>query len=235
MEKNSEMHVNRWVEERLATLSPAGEWQPDATKGLALVRQQQDCRRGRRWIWIAAAGMAACICLVALPGPRAVAQFCLECSTVIWRSVSTSGPEKDRKPAPDFTLNDSSGKPVTLSNYRGKVVLLNFWATWCPPCRVEIPWFNDFQQAYGDRDLAVLGVSLDEDGWKSVKPYLVENKVNYRVMTGNGDVAALYGGVDTLPMTLIIDRQGRIASTHVGLVSRADYQSAIEALIKEAR
>src|SRR5579885_3150755 len=79
-------------------------------------------------------------------------------------------PESKRKPAPNFTLKDANGDPVSLADYKGKVVLLNFWATWCGPCKVEIPWFVEFEQKYKDRDFAVLGVSFDDDGWKSVRP-----------------------------------------------------------------
>lgn len=135
--------------------------------------------------------------------------------------------------APDFTLNDASGKPVTLSEFRGKVVLLNFWATWCAPCRVEIPWFTEFQKTYGDRDFVVLGVSLDEDGWKSVKPYMEEKRMSYRVMIGNDDLARLYGGLNSLPTTLIIDRSGRIAVTHVGLCNRSEYVAGVKTLFHE--
>src|SRR5947208_1985561 len=84
--------------------------------------------------------------------------------------------ETERQQAPDFTLKDATGTAVKLSDYRGKVVLLNFWATWCGPCKIEIPWFIDFQQQYKDRDFAVLGISMDDDGWQSVKPYVAEHK-----------------------------------------------------------
>src|ERR1035437_9143215 len=131
--------------------------------------------------------------------------------------------ENDRKPAPHFTLQDVDGKPVKLSDYRGKVVLLNFWATWCGPCKIEIPWFMDFEQTYKDKNFAVLGVSLDDDGWDSVKPYIAQKKVNYRVMIGTEQVAQLYGEVDSLPTTFMIDREGRVAAVHVGLVSKSDY------------
>ena len=133
--------------------------------------------------------------------------------------------------APDFTLKDASGKTLKLSEYRGKVVLLNFWATWCGPCKIEIPWFIDFQQQYKDRDFAVLGVSLDDDGWKSVKPYVEEKKINYRVVIGTEELSALYGGVDSLPTTFMIDRSGRIASTHLGLVSKSEYLTEIQDLL----
>jgi cytochrome c biogenesis protein CcmG/thiol:disulfide interchange protein DsbE len=137
----------------------------------------------------------------------------------------------ERKPAPDFTLADHTGKPTQLSSLKGKVVLLNFWATWCGPCKVEIPWFIEFQQKYRDQDFVVLGVSLDEDGWKSVRPYMEEKKINYRIMIGNEDVAKEYGGLESLPTTLMLDKEGRIASTHVGLVSKSSYQSEIEYLL----
>jgi peroxiredoxin len=139
---------------------------------------------------------------------------------------------KERKATPDFTLKDSTGATVKLSDYRGKVVLLNFWATWCGPCKVEIPWFMDFQKNYKDRDFAVLGVSMDEDGWDSVKPYIEEHKMNYRVLLGNDEVSQLFGSIDSLPTTLIIDREGRIASMHLGLVAKSTYQKQIEQLLE---
>ncbi len=140
--------------------------------------------------------------------------------------------DKDRKNAPDFALKDVSGKPVKLSDYRGKVVLLNFWATWCGPCKVEIPWFIDFEKQYKDRDFAVVGVSMDDDGWKSVTPYVSDKKINYRVVIGSDEVTTLYGGVDSLPTTFIIDRTGKVASVHIGLVSKLTYQDEITKLLE---
>jgi len=139
---------------------------------------------------------------------------------------------KDRKPAPDFTLKDASGATLRLSDYKGKVVLLNFWATWCGPCQIEIPWFMDFQQNYKDRDFAVLGVSFDDDGWKSVKPFIERKKLNYRVAIGTEEISTLYGGLDSLPTTFILDRSGRIAAVHVGLVSKSEYQNDILKLLE---
>jgi peroxiredoxin len=146
-------------------------------------------------------------------------------------SAASVKPDKQRKAAPDFTLKDSNGKDFKLSDYKGKIVLLNFWATWCGPCKIEIPWFIEFEQKYKDRGFAVLGVSMDDDGWPVVKPYLEQKKINYRVAMGNDSVGNLYGGVDSLPTTFIIDKEGRVASTHVGLVGKNDYQNEIDQLL----
>jgi peroxiredoxin len=150
-------------------------------------------------------------------------------STEVKAAVKAEG---ERKAAPDFTLKDADGKPVKLSDYRGKVVLLNFWATWCGPCKIEIPWFMDFEQTYKDKNFAVLGISLDEDGWDAVKPYIEQKKINYRVMIGTEQIAQLYGEVDSLPTTFMIDREGRVAAVHVGLVSKSDYTHDILDLLK---
>jgi peroxiredoxin len=139
--------------------------------------------------------------------------------------------EKVRKPAPEFELKDADGKAVKLSDYKGKVVLLNFWATWCGPCKIEIPWFVEFEQNYRDKGFAVLGVAMDEDGWAAVKPYVTSHKVNYRMVIGDDMTAQKYGGVDSLPTSFLIDREGRTAAVHVGLVSKKDYQNDIAQLL----
>ena len=139
-----------------------------------------------------------------------------------------------RKPAPDFTLTDSNGAKVKLADYRGKVVLLNFWATWCGPCQVEIPWFQEFQQQYRAKGLEVLGVSMDDDGWAAVKPYIAAHKLNYRILLGDDSVAQLYGGLEALPTTFMIDREGKFAfAPHVGLIGKNDYAAEIDTLLNE--
>jgi len=137
----------------------------------------------------------------------------------------------DRKAAPDFTLQDMRGVAVRLADYRGRVVLLNFWATWCGPCKTEIPWFQEFGAAYQDRGFAVLGVAMDEDGLGAVKLYAGRQKRNYRILLGNQQVARRYGGIAALPETLLIDREGRIAAEHVGLVSKRRYEEEIGELL----
>jgi cytochrome c biogenesis protein CcmG/thiol:disulfide interchange protein DsbE len=135
--------------------------------------------------------------------------------------------ETKRHEAPDFALKDSNGKTVKLSDYRGKVVLLDFWATWCGPCKMEIPWFIEFERKYKDRGFSVLGVSMDDDGWQSVKPFIQEIGMNYRVVLGDDKTGDRYGGIEALPTAFLIDRAGRVASTHVGLSSRRDLEDGI--------
>ena len=144
---------------------------------------------------------------------------------------SAKAAEAGRKPAPDFTLKDENGANVKLSDYKGKVVLLNFWATWCGPCQIEIPWFEQFEQQYKSQGFAVLGVSMDDEGWPAVKPFISSHKVNYRILMGNDSVSQLYGGLDALPTSFIIDREGRLAYTHVGLAGRNEYLSEIQHLL----
>jgi peroxiredoxin len=149
-------------------------------------------------------------------------------------AANTVKPAEKRRAAPNFELKDGDGKLVRLSDYKGKVVLLNFWATWCGPCKVEIPWFIDFETRFKDQGFAVLGVAMDDEGWEIVRPYVQTKKVNYRVMIGNDSVATLYGGVESLPTTFVIDRDGRIAAVHVGLVSKSEYANDIEQLLKKS-
>jgi peroxiredoxin len=164
---------------------------------------------------------------VAVIAAAALAVSCSKTSSA--RGTQTAEAQhSDRKPAPDFTLKDANGTPIKLSDYRGKAVLLNFWATWCGPCGIEIPWFTRFQQDYKSRGLEIIGVSMDEDGWKVIKPFIAEHKINYRILLGDDSVGQLYGGVDSLPTTFIIGRDGKVAFVHVGLAGRNEYQSEIE-------
>ncbi len=139
----------------------------------------------------------------------------------------------NRKPAPNFVLKDASGKVVQLADYKGKVVLLDFWATWCGPCKIEIPWFTEFERKYKDRGFEVLGVSMDDDGWKSVTPFVQEKKINYRIVMGDDKTGDQFGGLEALPTTFVIDRYGRIASVHVGLTNKKDFSDAIEELLED--
>ena len=154
------------------------------------------------------------------------------------RSVSVRAasvkPDKERKNAPEFALKDADGKTVRLSDYKGKVVLLDFWATWCGPCKIEIPWLKEFQRKFRDRGFEIIGVSMDDEGWQVVKPFVAELGINYRIVIGDDSTAQLYGGVDALPTTFVIDREGKIAAVHVGLTGKGEIEHGIEQVLGAA-
>jgi peroxiredoxin len=142
-------------------------------------------------------------------------------------------PANERKAAPEFALKDSSGKTIKLKKYRGKVVLLDFWATWCTGCKKEIPWFSEFQGTYGTKGFAVVGVSMDEDGWKTLKPFLAHAQVPYQMLLGDDQMAQRYG-ITTMPDTFLIDRQGRVAAAYMaGLVDKDNVEANIKALLSK--
>jgi cytochrome c biogenesis protein CcmG/thiol:disulfide interchange protein DsbE len=177
--------------------------------------------------------------LIAFPSPKVLAHRCLECSVAVWHSLLPSAPAQsglkppsERSLAPDFNLEDASGKAVKLADLKGKVVLVNFWATWCEGCQVEIPWFVEFQKEYARRGLVVVGISMDDDGWKSVTPWINEKKVNYPIVIGNQELGKQYR-LEGIPLTALVDREGRIADVHRGIVEKTAAQQKIRDLLQE--
>ena len=139
----------------------------------------------------------------------------------------------ERKTAPDFVLQDASGKTAKLEEYRGKVVLLDFWATWCTGCKKEIPWFSEFQKTYGPKGFAVVGVSMDEDGWKALRPFLAEHQIPYRMLLGDEATSKRYG-IESLPDTFLIDRNGKVAAAYKAvLVDKDNVEAQIKTLVSE--
>ena len=132
------------------------------------------------------------------------------------------------KPAPDFTLQTLDGKDVTLSSLRGKAVLLNFWATWCGPCKIEMPWFVELQKQYGSQGLQIVGVAMDDSSTQDIQNFVKEMGVNYPVLIGKEAVGQAYGGVDVLPTTFFIGRDGTIVAREFGLQSRSIFVENIE-------
>ncbi len=137
-----------------------------------------------------------------------------------------------RPAAPTFTLHDANGATINLADYKGKVVLLDFWATWCTGCKLEIPWYIEFQEKYSGRGLASIGVAMDDEGWRKVKPYLVEHPINYPIVIGDAAFGRRFG-ITALPVTLLIDREGRIADSHSGVVVKDAWEQEIQALLAE--
>jgi peroxiredoxin len=242
MARANDFALNFGIDQQLATLSPDSAWNPDIESGLAILRSRQSLKKRMvtRWMAAGAAVAAMGVFLAAFPQPRVLAHRCIDCSVALWQGLSTAPPAASdalipaakREAAPDFRLSDAVGNPVALSNLKGKVVLLNFWATWCGGCQVEIPWFMEFQNKYWSAGLAVVGISTDDDGWKSVRPYLKEKKLNYTIAIDDGTAGKLYK-LDSMPMTILIDRDGKVAASHVGLVSKNSYQAEIESLLKK--
>ena len=133
--------------------------------------------------------------------------------------------------APDFTLSQLSGQPLKLSDYRGKVVLLDFWATWCEPCRVETPFFVELQKKYADQGLQIIGVSMD-DSPDPVHGFYQQFKMNYPVVMGNAKLGDEYGGVLGLPIAFLLDREGRIQAKHMGATDASIFEKEIANLLQ---
>jgi thiol-disulfide isomerase/thioredoxin len=125
------------------------------------------------------------------------------------------------KPAPDFTLESLDGKNIQLSSYKGQAVLLNFWATWCGPCKIEMPWFVELQKEYGPQGLQIVGVAMDDASKDEIAKFVKEMGVNYTILLGKEAVGQDYGGVNVLPTTFFIDRDGKIVAREFGLQSRS--------------
>lgn len=144
-------------------------------------------------------------------------------------SAANSGDEQDQyQVAPDFTLTDLDGKEVALSDYKDKVVFLNFWATWCGPCRMEIPHFIDLVEQYGGDGFAIIGVALDPREFEKVPGFTEQMGINYTVVLDKKGVSNLYGGIRSIPTTFVINREGKVVDQIVGSRSKAEFESLIK-------
>lgn len=139
----------------------------------------------------------------------------------------TSG--KKLKDAPDFSLTKRNGETFTLSDHKGKVMVLNVWATWCPPCRKEIPDFIRMQKEMRE-DVLFVGVSVDREGWEVVRPFAKEQGINYPIMVDDGTVRQKYGPFRGIPTTFIINKKGKIEYVAPGMVNREALKPALEKL-----
>jgi len=139
----------------------------------------------------------------------------------------------DAKPANlNFTLKDANNRDVALSQYKGKVIVIDFWATWCGPCKVEIPHFVEFQEKYGKAGLQIVGISVDDTADK-LAPYIRDMKMNYPVLQGldHDDVQGAYGPIVGIPVSVLISRDGKICATHTGLTGKDVFEREIKALL----
>lgn len=144
------------------------------------------------------------------------------------RSASSQGPSLQGKPAPDFALHALDGQTVHLSDFRGKGVLLNFWATWCQPCKIEMPWFAELQKQYGPQGLQIVGVAMDDAGPKEISKFAHDLGVNYPILVGEESVGDAYGGLPFLPATFYIGRDGKVVDKVYGLKGRGEIEDSIK-------
>ena len=144
------------------------------------------------------------------------------------RRSAPPSPVSKTSPAPDFTLESLDGKSVRLSDLRGKAVLLNFWATWCGPCKIETPWLVELQNQYGSQGLQVVGVAMDESGKDEIAKFAKDMGVNYPVLLGKEAVGDAYGGVPALPESFFIGRDGKIVDKIIGLKGKGEIEDSIK-------
>lgn len=139
------------------------------------------------------------------------------------------------QPAPEFALESLDGKTVRLSDFRGKAVLVNFWATWCQPCKIEMPWFEEMQKEYGPNGFQVLGIAMDDASKEDIAKFAKEMGVNYPILVGKEAVGNAYGGVQFLPSSFFIDRDGKVVDRVFGLKSRSEIEDDIKAAMGQGR
>ena len=175
--------------------------------------------------WFVAAGLAVALAWVVISGKG-----------IFSTAGEAAGPgacDPSAKPANfNFTLKDVNNKDVSLASFKGKVILLDFWATWCGPCKIEIPWFMEFQQKYKDRGLVVVGISSD-DTQDKLKPFVAAQQFNYVILQGLGrdDVHDAFGPIWGLPTTFLISRDGKVCRKHMGLAPKEQFEREILGLL----
>ncbi len=149
------------------------------------------------------------------------------------KPVTPEAITKGESIAPDFSLANANGGTIKLSDFKGKVVILDFWATWCPPCRKGIPDLIELKNQYGDK-IAIIGISVDTDSKEEVVPFIQKMGINYPIAYSSPEVVQSFGGIDAIPTSFVVDKEGKIVDMHVGLVPKADFISVIDKLLNKS-
>ena len=186
----------------------------------------------RRWMVAAAAAVGLGLAAIPFMGTRAEPHGGSGAPAATAGTASAVCDAKAAKKAPDFELPDYTGKTVRLADYKGKVIFVNFWATWCGPCKYEIPVFVDLQEKYGPQGLAFLGISVDDEA-SALKPFVDQYKMNYPVLVGLGreEVQEAYGPMLGIPVTVVIGRDGNMCTRYFGLRPKERFEADIKALL----
>ena len=172
-------------------------------------------------LWLIGVAVVAVAILMVMRAPRGP----LAAGTPV--AEPDAGDDWAHRAAPDFELSALDGRRIRLSDLRGRVVLVNFWATWCAPCRVEMPWLSEFSARYSDQGLTVLGVSVDDGGRERVEKFVRRRSVGYPILLNDGNVDQRYGGVRFLPQTFFVGRDGRIIQRLYGIRAHANFEADI--------
>ena len=159
--------------------------------------------------------------------------ICIALTAGCGKDSKSSGPKASAKAAKDFTVTTLDGRNMSLSDFSGKVVILDFWATWCPPCRAEIPMFVELYRDYRNKGLEILGVSVDQGGPAGVRRFASDNKINFNVAMANNRIVNTYGPIRSIPTTFVLDKKGRIRQKFIGGQRRATFENLVNKLLAE--
>jgi thiol-disulfide isomerase/thioredoxin len=224
--------TERWVDERLSALAPPDDWAPDQARGVAALRNRAP-RRSRGWKWMAVATATAAIVLVLAPVPT-VKGFAHACGEFVRRSLSGGSATHasaggERLPFDAMAMTDLEGRPLSLSDYRGKVVLVTYWTPSCTQCLAEMLWFEEFEQRYRQRDFAVIAITGDASDPAAVARAFEGKPLGARLRFGSTKSAL----PNAMPTTVLLDRSGRVAVRHTGYCSKREFETDIQALLDE--
>jgi cytochrome c biogenesis protein CcmG, thiol:disulfide interchange protein DsbE len=228
MENLNEDNTANWVDGQIQELHPKADWQPSSHRAFARVQQRERASKTRRRICFSTLSMIGIVAVVlGFPSMRIRLYE-------VWQGIPTA--EVGRDTVSSFSLENIAGGRMTTTDLKGKVAVVDLWATWCGPCLEEIPRFNQLNEAYRDKDVAVIGIAV-ESPYGDIRSKAKQFNMKYTVLVGNDDAVAAFGGLRGFPTTFVMNKDGRIYKSYMG-VSRNKQESIkhdIETLLAEDR